>query len=101
MEKKIPKSFRVFATTINIKYENERLGHEGFLGDCSVNDNQISLCGNSKGKAISLSVITDTFYHEKVHILLDSMGEHKLSQNEKFVEVFARLLRQSDKTAKF
>jgi len=29
------------------------------------------------------------------------MGEHELSKNEKFVEIFARLLRQSDESAEF
>ena len=43
----------------------------------------------------------DTFYHEKVHIILDTMGERELSQNEKFVDTFAKLLRQSDETANY
>ena len=31
-------------------------------------------------------------------MILDFMGEHKLSSNEKFVEVFSKLLRQSEIT---
>lgn len=31
----------------------------------------------------------NTFYHELVHAILDTMGEHDLSKNEKFVSCFA------------
>jgi hypothetical protein len=98
-KKNIPKQFQIFATTINVSFDNTRLSNEGLLGDCSFTDNVIYVCSEYKGEKISKSSIVDTFYHEKVHIILDAMGEHKLSKNEKFVEVFARLLRQSEETA--
>ena len=98
---KIPKKFKVFASTINVTYDNARLSNEGILGDCSYTDSQITICKYYKGDEINECAITDTFYHEKIHIILDAMGEHKLSKNEKFVEVFARLLRQSDESAEF
>lgn len=98
MKSNIPKSFKVFASTINIYIENERLSLEGSLGDCNFNSSKISLCDSYKGKLINNSVVIDTFYHEKIHIILDAMGEYKLSNNEKFVEVFSRLLRQTDET---
>lgn len=43
--------------------------------------------------------ILDTFYHERTHAILDAMNERELSNNEKFVDVFSKLLRQSDETA--
>ena len=98
---KTPKNFKLFATTINVKFDSVRLSNESVLGDCSFIDNLISLCNNYKGEPISESSVIDTFYHEKVHVILDAMGEHELSKNEKFVEVFSRLLRQSEETAKF
>jgi hypothetical protein len=98
---KIPKSFKVFASTINVQFDNVRLSNEGNLGDCSFHGNDINLCSEYRGKIISDCSVLDTFYHEKVHIILDAMGEHDLSSNEKFVEVFARLLRQSDQSAEF
>jgi hypothetical protein len=36
-----------------------------------------------------------------MHIILDAMGEHELSKKAKFVEVFAKLFRQSDESAEF
>ena len=97
---KIPKEFKLFATTVNIDYDNERLSNDGCLGDCTNTHSKITLCDNYKGEKLSKDTILDTFYHEKIHIILDAMGEHKLSRNEKFVEIFSRLLRQSDETAK-
>jgi len=98
---KIPKKFKVFASTINVSYESTRLSNEGILGDCSFTDSKITICNEYKGETINDCVMTDTFYHEKIHIVLDAMGEHELSKNEKFVEIFARLLRQSDESAEF
>jgi len=94
----IPKSFKLFATTINVNYENERLSNESVIGECSYTDNSITLCSNYKGSELAASTIIDTFYHEKIHVILDAMGEHEMSKNEKFIEIFSRLLRQSDET---
>jgi len=99
---KIPKSFKIFASTVNITTDdNIRLSNDQVLGDCSFSDLQINICTEYKGDKVESSTIVDTFYHEKIHIILDAMGEHELSQKEKFVEVFARLLRQSDESAEF
>jgi len=98
---KIPKRFKVFASTINVDFDSERLSNEGFLGDCNFNDNQINICSEYRGRKVTECSTVDTFYHEKIHIILDAMGEDELSKNEKFVEVFARLLRQSDESSEF
>ena len=98
---KIPKRFNVFASVINVSFDNVRLSNEGVLGDCSFIDNQVNICSEYKGEKVSECSTVDTDYHEKVHIILDAMGEHDLSKQEKFVEVFARLLRQSDESAEF
>ena len=95
----IPNKFKVFASVIDVNFDSERLSNHGLLGDCSFTDGKINLCDKYRGEKISDSCVLDTFYHEKVHIILDAMGEHELSQNEKFVEVFARLLRQSDQSS--
>lgn len=98
---KIPKRFKLFSSIINIEYHSDELSNISALGDCSYIDNQIRLCSVYKGSQVTDSSITDTFYHEKVHVILDSMGEHELSKNEKFVEVFSKLLRQSIDTEEF
>ena len=95
----IPKSFKLFATTVKVEYDDSKMSNESCLGACSYTDALITLCENYKGDKLNKGVVIDTFYHEKVHVILDAMGEHELSKNEKFVEVFSRLLRQSDETA--
>lgn len=99
---KIPKKFQVFASTIEVSYDNERLSYDGALGESSFNHfNKIYLVDKYKGDKLDESVVLDSFYHEKIHIILHAMGEHELSKNEKFVEVFARLLRQSDESSEY
>lgn len=98
---KIPKKFKLFGTTININFQDSRLSYQSSLGDCSYIDGEINLCREYKGKPLNKDAIIDTFYHEKVHVILDGMGEHELSANEKFVDVFSKLLRQSDETAEY
>lgn len=96
---KIPKRFQLFATTVNVVFNDAKLSYNSNFGECSYSNAEIILCEKYKGGQLPESTILDTFYHEKVHVILDAMGEHDLSKNEKFVEVFSRLLRQSDETA--
>jgi hypothetical protein len=98
---KIPKSFKLFGSTINIKWENKDLNKMGVLGETHFASSLINLSDTNGLDKLSEDTIADTFYHEKVHIILDHMGEHSLSENEKFVDVFAKLLRQSDETAQY
>ena len=39
---------------------------------------------------ITEETMIETFFHEVVHIILDSTGELKLSQNEKFVNMMGK-----------
>ena len=89
----IPKKFKLFGTTINISYEDTRLSNQSSLGDCSYIEGEINLCKKYKGENLSEDAI--------MHVILDGMGEHDLSANEKFVDVFSKLLRQSDESAEF
>ncbi len=98
---KIPKSFKLFGTKINILFDNKRMNNESCLGISEHAKNTITLTEEYKGNELSSDIITDTYYHEKIHTILDAMGETELSKNEKFIEVFSRLLRQSDETSDF
>jgi len=102
MEVRIPKSFKLFNSTITVKYANEFCIKNNALGMCDVDHLSIVLANTSpEGKIYKNDVILDTLYHEKVHMILKTMGENKLSSNEKFVDIFGKLLRQSDETAKY
>ena len=98
---KIPKSFKLFATTIDIVQDNTGLNQRGNYGEASYSESKIRLSTTHGVNNLSKDKIMDTFYHEKIHIILNSMSKRNLSEDENFVEVFAKLLRQSDKTAKY
>lgn len=98
---KIPKSFKVFGTTINVVWDNKRMNNHANYGIADYGRSEIVLSTTQGQDDLSNDRIMDTYYHEKVHTLLDAMNERELSSNEKFVDVFAKLLRQSDETSKY
>lgn len=98
---KIPKKFKLFATTYNIVWDNKRLNDKQSYGLSDYSKSQITLSTTIGVEELSEDKIMDTFYHEKVHAILDMMHERELSENEKFVDTFAKLLRQADETAEF
>lgn len=97
----IPKSFKLFGTTIKIAWDNDLCNHKSQYGESSYSESKITLSEVHGILKLSEDKIMDTFYHEKVHMILDTMNERDLSGNERFVDVFAKLLRQSDETAEY
>lgn len=101
MVKKIPKRFKLFGTIINIVWDNKRLNDRRVYGLCDYSKSEITLSNTQGTEPLSIDKMMDTFYHEKVHMILDTMGEDDLSNNERFVDIFSKLLRQSDETSEF
>jgi hypothetical protein len=95
----IPKSFKIFGDKIDVIFDEEYCNARKLYGEASFTEAKIRLSTTAERDILSQDRIEDTFYHEKVHIILDAMKEHELSSNEKFVDLFAKLLRQSDITA--
>jgi 2-hydroxy-3-keto-5-methylthiopentenyl-1-phosphate phosphatase len=62
---------------------------------------EITLSTTQGTDELSNDRMMDTFYHERTHSILDMMTETDLSNNEKFVDVFSKLLRQADETSEF
>jgi len=98
---RIPKKFKLFSTTINVVFDNRRMEDKKLFGEFDSAMNKITLCDMYAGEEVVAERVSDTFYHEKVHAILDAMNEKDLNNNEKFVDLFAKLLRQSDETAEF
>lgn len=98
---KIPKTFKLFATTINVVWDDKRMDDIHAFGISEYGSSKITLCKKDGISELSEGKIQDTFYHEKVHMILNTMNENELSSNEKFVDVFAKLLRQSEETAEY
>lgn len=98
---KIPGSFKIGSQKIKVRIKNKIMVEKNVWGESKLNRNEIwiSTLNNKKDK-IHKSIILQTFYHEKVHHILHAMNENDLCHNEKFVDLFATFLLQSDLTAK-
>ena len=95
---KIPQSFKLFGSTIRIKWDNVRMNDINAFGEYDHSTLTISLSDLDGVRNIDEDKILDTFYHEKVHAILSAMREDELNKNEQFVDIFAKLLRQSIET---
>ena len=96
---KIPKSFNLLSHEIKVNFVEQIEGDA--LGECYLTESYLNLATTYRGIQSTDKNMIDSFYHEKVHLILDAMGYHKLSSNERFVETFAQLLLQSELTAKY
>jgi hypothetical protein len=92
--KKIPKSFKLFADTINIVWDNKRMNDKENYGEASYGERKITLSTTQGTDELAQDCILSTFYHEVVHMILLELRRDDLSQDEKFVDNFAKLLRQ-------
>jgi hypothetical protein len=88
------KEFTLGAIKWEIKTDDNRLDDLNMLGLCEFIKSTISIYE----KGMDTNLIEQTIYHELVHAILDTMGERELSANDKFVQNFALLLHQFEKT---
>lgn len=65
----------------------EELG--GKLGKCCCYNGYIKIATNVDGSTQTESSILNTYIHECVHAILDTMGRSDLSNDEAFVSTFA------------
>lgn len=72
------------------------------LGNCCVAEGRIEIAELwDKNRHQSEDSKKQTFYHELVHCILDTMGENELSKNERFVNIFASFLNEALKDSRF
>lgn len=87
---KIPNKIRIGGQDISVVNE-ERLD-DNKLGTICVAEGVLRIADNFNNKKQSESSKINTFIHEVVHGILDTMGESDLSSNERFVCAFSSLL---------
>jgi len=97
----IPKKFKLFGTTINVIWDEMKMDNMKAFGLSEYGKSRITLSKEDGSEKLSKGKILDTWYHERTHMILNTMNEAELSRNEKFVDVFSKLLRQADETAEF
>lgn len=87
---KIPSKIRIGGQDIEVcavdRIEDDK------LGQICVAEGKLLIADNFSTRKQSDSSKDNTFVHEVVHGILDTMGETELSQNEKFVLVFSSLM---------
>jgi hypothetical protein len=99
---KIPKSFELGSHIIKVIVDSKLMIAKDRWGEAGLIKNNIIISTiHSDQTKITNSMILHTFYHEKIHHILNTMGEKDLCNNEKFVDIFANLLLQSDLSAKY
>lgn len=97
---KIPKAYNVGGTNIEVR-QVERCDNNcvGMSFTCS---GYIEIADKyNKDNKQSETSKTNTFYHEMVHTILDTMGENELNNNEKFVSCFSSFLTEAMANAFF
>jgi hypothetical protein len=100
MEKNIPDFIQVGGVKIDVV--NVMRCVDNNLGNCCVAESKIEIADIwDKDRQQSDESKRNTFYHELVHCILDTMAESDLSKNEKFVCVFSSLLNEAMANAVF
>ena len=87
---KIPNKIRIGGQDIIIEMPEHLPDNR--LGDICLAGGKIRIAKKFSDNEQSETSITNTFMHEVVHGVLDTMGEFELSGNEKFVAPFASLI---------
>ena len=99
MNVKIPSKISVGGQELEINFK-DRLESDK-LGECCVAEARIDIAKTFNGREQSFTIQVNTFYHELVHCILDTMGENDLSGNEKFVSCFSSFLCEAMRNAYF
>lgn len=87
---KIPSKIRIGGQDIEVCVV-ERIEDEK-LGQICLAEGKMLIADNFSTRKQSESSKENTFVHEAVHGILDTMGENELSGNEKFVSIFSSFM---------
>ena len=94
----IPEKFRLNGKKVMVIIDDDYCKEESCVGEADFTQKLITLASICNGKKITKSEKEKTFFHELVHMILDSMGRYKLKYDEKFVDDFALLLHEYEKS---
>ena len=87
---KIPNKIRIGGQDLNISIKDHLADEK--LGTICLASGELEIAEKFYDFKQSKSSKVNTFIHEVVHGVLNTMGENKLSSDEKFVTTFASLL---------
>jgi hypothetical protein len=107
----IPSEFEIFGKTIKVELIKDLITMHGELGEARPDECEIRL--QPPGEVLDVTkkppevlkipndIAEETFWHEVVHLVLYSVGEEELYENEKFVTLLSSGIYQVLKTSKF
>lgn len=98
---KIPKKLKLFGYEIEVEFDDKLQYNHDALGIALFHKNKIVLQSNNPEKPTPQIQIEKHFLHELTHWILYVMGEETLTYNERFVDLFARLLQQAFETMEY
>jgi len=97
---KIPEQFELMGETIKVKFVDDIITSDDQVGQASFRTNTIKIQRNSKSTPRDNEQIRKTFLHELIHFILCKMKRTELNSDEDFVDTFANLLLQFEKSTK-
>ena len=97
---KIPMSFELMGETITVKYIDDMVVRDNNVGVACYSTNEIQIQSNSKAIPRNKEQLRQTFLHELVHFILMKLNKLELNKDEAFVDSFADLLLQFEKSSK-
>lgn len=97
---KLPKQFQLFGKTIDIVEVDNLIQRSDADGLCDYRLGQISIQTNKNGWQRKEDQIEQALWHEITHAIFDAIGEDKLKEDERLVDLFSSALHQVIKTLK-
>lgn len=97
----IPVEFQVFGKTFTVAYDKSILYHNQCVGMAEFHKDQVLLHPNDETLERSFLDEYQTFMHELVHIILMSICEVELNEDESFVNMMGAALAQTFTTAEY
>lgn len=93
----IPSKFQVGGQEMSVQLV-DKIENTSNLGQCTLARGEIIIANTWDGMQQSESSKLNTFFHELLHSILDTMAENELSRNEKFVSTFSGFLTEAIKS---
>ncbi len=94
----IPNMFKLNKKLYKVIIDDDYCNDDCIHGEADFSQRLITLCHRYNNKVLKKSIKENTFFHELVHHILDSIGEDKLKYDERFVDLFATRLHEYEKT---
>jgi predicted SprT family Zn-dependent metalloprotease len=95
-----PKKLSILGSDWKIKYQTDVIDKYGAYGMCYFEQHLILIQRPTRKYPLTEAFIEATIFHELSHVLLYTMNEEQLNQDEKFVELMGLCLHHMIKTLK-